>query len=186
MENILVSDVMTRGHILSNVNDSLIDCARKMVRKKVGGLIITDKKKLVGFISGQDILWALVKNPKIDLSSVKATDISPKKIITIGSSAKVKEAIEKMKKHGFYRLPVVDKNTVVGMITARDILSFYPNAYAELRELESIREEQEKIKRVNERDTESVPIEGICEECGSMGELYRVDGSLLCESCMHS
>src|SRR3989344_7343226 len=108
MKKVMVSDIMTRGHILSDVKDSLLDCARKMVRKKVGGLVITDKKKLVGFISTHDILWALIKNPKADLSKIKAIDISPKKIITIKSSATLEEAIEKIKKYGFYRLPVVD------------------------------------------------------------------------------
>jgi len=179
MENILVSDVMTRSLVTSNMNSNLLDCAKKIVRKKVGGVLIVDGKKLKGFISSQDILWALIKNPKADLSKVEALDISPKKIITIRPSASISEAIEKIKRFKFYRLPVVEKGEVLGMITIRDILSFYPGAQSELKELELIREEEEKLNRIKDESSE----EGICEECGNLGELKEINGLMICANC---
>ncbi|MDP3987142.1 MAG: CBS domain-containing protein [Nanoarchaeota archaeon] len=175
---------MTRGWVHAGKDESLLDCAKKLVRKKVGCLPLTDGKKLAGFISGQDILWAIIKNPRADLSQIKAIDISPKKIITIKSSATLKEAIEKIKKFKFYRMPVVDNGDVVGLITLRDIISFYPGAHSELEELELIREEAEKIRRVRKDYDESLSSEdGACEECGSKGELYDVNGIMMCASC---
>jgi len=188
MRNILVSEVMTRNPVQIGVKSNILDCARKMVRKKVGGLIIIDNKKLAGFISGQDILWALIKSSsRADLSEIKAVDISPKKIITIKSSATLQQAIEKIKQSKFYRLPVVDNGEVVGMITIKDILGFYPEAYSELGELNFIREEAEKIKRIQKsHDDCSIPSgDGICEECGCKGELYGVEGIMLCSSCLN-
>lgn len=187
MEKVLVSDVMSRSLITANPEDNILDCAKKMVRKRVGSLLIVESKKLKGFISNQDILWALVKKPGCDLSKVKASDISPKKLITIKPSSKVLEAIKKMKKSKFYRLPVVQNGEVVGMITLKDILSFYPEAYSELSELEFIREETEKIKRLSRQNRNKPAVEdGICEECGQRGSLYRVNGILMCSSCAES
>ncbi|MBU2615801.1 MAG: CBS domain-containing protein [Nanoarchaeota archaeon] len=187
MRNILVSDVMTRNPVQTGINSSILDCAKKMVRKKVGGLIITDNKKLAGFISGQDILWALIKSSRTDLSEIKAVDISPKKIITIKSSATLQQALEKIKQSKFYRLPVVHNGEVVGMITIKDILGFYPEAYSELGELDFIREEAEKIKRIQRgHDDCSIPSgDGVCEECGCKGELYSVEEIMLCSSCLN-
>jgi len=182
MKNILVSDVMTRDPISVSPDASLLECARKMVRKRVGSLLIVDKKKLRGFISQQDILWALIKKSEKDLSKINAIDISPKKIITVKPSSTIEEALSKMKGLKFERLPVVYDGEIVGIITARDILSFHPEIYQELKEFAQIREEAEKLRRLKKIKERAVQ-DGICEECGGRGDLYRSKGMLICESC---
>lgn len=174
---------MTREPITTSPNSNLLECAQKMVKNKVGNLILVDKKRLVGFISEKDILWALVKKSHADLANVKAIEISPKKVITIRPEATIKEAIEKMKNTKFERLPVLKDNELVGMITARDILNFHPEVYPEIEEFSKIREETEKLRRVKKAETGR---EGICEECGHEGILFLIDGMLICESCKDS
>ena len=87
MYKILVSDIMTRKPLVISPNANLLECAKKMVKKKTGSLLLVEKKKLIGLISTQDILWALVKKSQKDLSSIQAKDISPKKIAVIKPSA---------------------------------------------------------------------------------------------------
>lgn len=184
MKNILVADVMTREPVTISPDSNLLECAKKMVNKKVSSLIIVDKgNKLVGFISQKDILWAITKKVNIDLSRVKAMDISPKKIAVIGPNAKIKEAIEKMNKLKFERLPVVFENKLVGMVTAKDILNVNPESYPELEEFTKIKEESEKLKRIKEAEKRR---QGTCEECGHEGILFKVNGTLVCESCRDS
>ena len=175
---------MTREPLIAHPNDNLLECAKKMSKKNVGSLLLVDKKKLVGFLSEKDILWALVKKSKKDLSEIRAIEISPKKIVAINPLATVKEAIRKMNKTKFDRLPVVNNNKVVGIITARDILNFNPEFYPELEEFAKIREETEKLKNI--KKTKGFLREGICEECGERDFLYRVNGMLICESCKNS
>lgn len=188
MERILVSDVMTREPVTINSNASLLDCAKKMARSRVGSLLIVDKKKLAGFITQRDILWAFIKKPKADLSKIMALDISPKKIVTIKQNANLKEAISKMNKTKFDRLPVVNGNELIGIVTAKDILNFHPEVYPELEEVSKIKEEEEKLKRIKKlTDSDSaIVVDGICEECGQRDSLYRVNGMLVCESCRNS
>ncbi len=180
MKNILVVDIMTREPVTISPDANLLDCARMMVKKDVGSLLITDKKRLIGFISQRDILWALTKSPKGDLTKIKAIEISPKKIATIKPSSEVKEVIDKMKRLKFERLPVIQENELVGVITAKDILNFHPEVYPELEEFAKIREESEKLRRIKEVGKGK---EGICEECGNQGILFRYNGMLVCESC---
>ncbi|MCK5149445.1 CBS domain-containing protein [Candidatus Pacearchaeota archaeon] len=186
MKNILVADIMTRESITIDPDTNLLECAKKMVRKRVGSLPIVDKKKLVGFISQQDILWALIKKTKNDLSTIKAVDISPKKIATIKPSFTIKQAIEKMKKLKFEKLPVIHNKEFVGVITIKDILSFHPEVYPELDELAQIREETKKLKRIKKARSRNFTEEGICEECGNQDILFRVNGMLICESCKNA
>ena len=179
----LVSDIMTRDPITIKPYSNLLDCAKKMVQKKVGCLLIVEQKKLVGFISHRDILWALIKKSQKELSSIKAIDISPKKIAKINPMNTIEEAIKKMKKLNFKKLPVIHENKLVGLITVRDILNFNPEIYPELKEFSRIREETNKLKRIKKRDVIS---EGICEECGNYNILHKFNGILVCETCKNS
>lgn len=186
MENILVSDVMTRNPITVKSDATLLECARQMVRKRVSSLLIIDKERLVGFISQKDILWALVKKQDTNVLKVKAIDLSPKKIATIKPSVPVKEAIKRMNKLKFDKLPVVSEGKVLGIVTVKDVLGFHPEIYPEFEEYAKVREEQEKIKTIKRVKELAVTNDGICEECGNRGALYRVHGMLVCEACRGS
>ena len=154
-----------------------------MVKKRVGSLLIAHQKKLVGFISEKDILWALIKKSKEDLSKIIALDIAPRKIATVNPFISIKEAVKKMKKLKFDRLPVLHKGELVGIITAKDVLEFYPELYSELDEISRIREEYRKLLRVKKARIIPRTRDGICEECGKRDVLFKVDGMLMCEAC---
>lgn len=183
MKRILVSDIMTRDPITVKPSTNLLECTKKMVRNKIGNLLLADKKKLVGILAEKDILWAIVKKSKKDLSKINAIDISPRKIATIKPSNNVMEAISKMKKFKFKTLPVLHEKELVGIITVKDILNFNPELYPELEEFAKIREQSNKLKRV--KKAEEVH-EGICEECGNTDLLHRFNGMLVCENCRDS
>ncbi len=177
---------MTREPIIVKPDTDLFECAKKMVRKRVGSLLLVDKKRLVGLISEKDILWALIKKSKEDLVKIKAIDISPRKIATIKPTSTIQEAIKKMKKLKFERLPVIHNKKLVGMVTIKDILTFHPEFYPELEEFAKIREESEKLKRIKKAKSKDFVQEGICEECGNQDILSRINGMLICESCKDS
>ena len=62
---IMVADVMTRNPLTVSPETSLLDCAKKMLKNKIGALLIVSKnKKLVGYIAQKEILWAIIKKPK--------------------------------------------------------------------------------------------------------------------------
>ena len=186
MKSVLITDIMTRDPITENPEASLLDCAKKMVKKKIGSLLLVKDKKLVGIITSEDILWAITKRPQKELKEIKAIDISPRKIATMRPSASINEAINKMKKLRFERLPVIHKKELVGIITIRDILNFQPELYPELEEFAEIREETAKLKRLKKSKVRVVVDQGVCEECGNLDRLFRVDSNLLCENCMNS
>ncbi|MDP2628617.1 MAG: CBS domain-containing protein [Nanoarchaeota archaeon] len=185
MKNVLVADIMTRSPVTIKPDTNLMECARTMVKKRVGSLLIIDKKdkkKLRGFLDQKDILWALIKKSKEDLSKIKAIDISSRKIATIKPSATINATIDKMKKLKFEKFPVIHNGELVGIITIRDILNFHPEFYPELEEFAKIKEETNKLKRLKLAKKREV-IEGVCEECGEYNTLYRENGILICDSC---
>src|SRR3989344_3216010 len=112
MKNILVCDLMTRNPLTVGPETNLLDCAKKMLKNKVGALLIVNKnKKLLGYIAQKEILWTIVKKSK-NLSGIKAIDISARKLTTIPPKLTIKEAMKRMKK--FKRLKKIGYKTSQG------------------------------------------------------------------------
>lgn len=172
---------MTRNFHSTTPQTNLLDCAKQMVKHKVGSLIIADGKKLVGMLTQKDILWAIAKKPSLDLTSVRALEIAARKVAVIKPSADIAEAFQKMKRLGFRRLPVLSKGQIVGLLTLKDILNVEPAFYTKVSSLMDIREEAEKRQRLNEsNETEA---EGLCDNCGALADLLVVNGQSLCPDC---
>lgn len=181
MEHILVSDIMTRSPNCISPDATLLKCAKTMVKKKTGSLLLVKHKKLYGILSRRDILWALIKT-KGKISNIKAIDISPKKIATIKPNRTIEYAVKKMKKVKFGRLPVIHLGRLVGVITRKDIFYYNQSLFHESREYSSVREWNDKEKRIQRAKTRAV-MEGICNECGKQNILVDFHGVLICESC---
>ena len=177
---------MTKDPIIIKPDTNLFECAKKMVKKRTGSLLLVNNKKLVGFIDQKDILWALIKKSRKDLQNILAKDISPKKIATVKPTTTLGETLQKMKKLKFERLPVIYEGKLVGIITIKDILNFHPEIYPELEEFAQIKEEQKKLERLKKAKEKKLGGEGICEECGNQNILYKINGMLICESCKNA
>lgn len=182
MESVLIADIMTRNPLTIKPETDLLACAKVMVKKKTGSLLLVEGKRLVGIISRRDILWALVKKSRKDLRNIKAIDISPRKIATISPLKTLEYAIEKIKKVKFARLPVIHKGELVGLVTAKDIFHYNPSTFPELMECHQIREWDKKEKRIKRARDRQI-IEGMCEDCGNYDVLHKEAGMLVCDSC---
>jgi CBS domain-containing protein len=186
---IKVGDVMTRNFISISPNANLMECAKKMIKKRVGSLILEENQKLYGLLTEHDILWAMTKKSKLDLHKIKAKDIAARKLNTIKPGADLQDALAKMKKHKFKRLPVVVKDKVIGLLTVKDILRIEPVLFDSAREIFQVKEESEKLKRkeaYKKDSSEKWTREGMCEECGNFDLLYKINGLMVCESCKDS
>ncbi|MFH1500367.1 MAG: CBS domain-containing protein [archaeon] len=182
---IKVGDVMTRNFAAVSSDTNLIDCARLMMKKRVGSLIVKDKQRLQGIITEKDIIWALTKKSQIDLKNIKVKDIAARKVATIKPSADIFQAIKRMKKLKFRRLPVVVNRNVIGMLTLNDIIRIEPSLFDISHSGFNIKEESDKLRR-KAQDGGRWIREGMCEECGNYNLLYKLDGRVICSSCKDS
>ncbi len=180
---IKVGDIMTRNFVSVSSDTNLVDCAKEMKKKRVGSLVLKDAQKLAGLLTEKDIIWALTKTGEKDLKKVRASDVASRKVAVIKPGADLYEALSRMKKLKFRRLPVVVDGNVIGMLTLKDILRIEPRLFTDINFAEKIKEEGDKIKRLK---GERWIREGMCEECGSFDLLYKSDNRLLCEPCRDS
>ena len=175
-----IGDLMTRDFTHVSPDTNLKECARMMIKKRVGSLIIKEGANLKGILTEKDIVWAISKKSKKDLVDILAKDLMKRKVITIKPGADIAEAMRTFKKKKIRRLPVVENGKLIGIITANDILRIDPGLFQIMAETIKIKEETEKLKR---SDIDTSREKGACEECGKFDILYHDESQWLCESC---
>jgi len=180
--DIKVGDLMTRNFIHVSPETDLRTCAKTMVKKRVGSLIIKNDDKLKGILTEKDIVWAIVKKSKDNLKNIQAKDLMKRKVVTIKPGADITDAMSKFRKKKVKRLPVVENGNLIGLLTIKDILKIDPGLYQMIAENLKIREETEKLKRSNINAPRK---QGICEECGEYDILYHDEAQWLCDVCYH-
>ena len=111
----LVKEIMKKAMVLDK-DISLKQASKLMTSKKISSLIFLENDKIKGILTEKDLIKNFGKNKKV-------SDIITKKVITITPEESTEKAIELMKKNKISILPVVDKNYLVGIISAKDILN---------------------------------------------------------------
>ncbi|MCD6313015.1 MAG: CBS domain-containing protein [Thaumarchaeota archaeon] len=175
-DEVLVREVMSSPVIESREDESAEEIARKMMKYKVGAIIVTSEDgSPLGIITKTDLVEKVIaKNVKP--SEVKAKDIMSTPLQTIEPEAKIEDALRKMSKLGISRLAVIYKNRLSGLISVKDILQVTP-------EILEIVKENMKIMGLRFPRTEGY-LEGYCDGCGEWSDmLLNIDGQYLCEDC---
>jgi len=92
-----------------------------MMKTKRGGYPIVDSENYVtGIVTLRDVITKLSYNlPDVTINEIMSTDV-----LTIPSTRTFKHAIESMLKYGFRRLPVVEEEKPIGVISSRGIIKF--------------------------------------------------------------
>lgn len=120
-----VKYIMSQDVVTINPEASMDEAARIMGEKHIGSLIVKKYETPVGIVTERDLLskvLALGKDPIKE--KIEASMSYP--LITIASSAKIKEAAQMMiQKKG--RLAVFDGGKLVGVVTASDLISSLPD-----------------------------------------------------------
>lgn len=105
-----VADVMHKGEAVGTVpaSASMKEVVTVLTRTKMGGILVTEGRKLLGFITDGDVRRALQHQE--GFFAFKAADIMTHKPITVSRDAMAKVALDLMENRPsqIYVLPVVD------------------------------------------------------------------------------
>ena len=119
-------DIMSGNTECASASDSLADAARKMRDLDVGALpICGENDRLQGMITDRDIVVKCIADGG-DPGSTRVLELAEGKPVTIGADDSVEEALRTMSQHGVRRLPVIDGQRLVGMVSQADIAKNLP------------------------------------------------------------
>ena len=98
---------------------SVLDVAKLMSEKDIGS-ILTDKDGCIMVVTERDIIQKVVALDK-DPKKTTVADIMSRCAYTIDSNSDVVEASDMFNEYPIRRLPVTEKEKIIGMVTARDV-----------------------------------------------------------------
>jgi signal-transduction protein with cAMP-binding, CBS, and nucleotidyltransferase domain len=141
---IKVIEAMTRSPVIVNPNEKIITCVKKMMKKDVGSLIIAENGKLLGIATEKDFVNRVIAK-NLNINEIKINKIMSTKLIKISPYLDLYDAILFMSREEVRRLPVVEKDKFIGLLTYKDILKIQPDLYDIFIEKFKIREEKNKL-----------------------------------------
>jgi signal-transduction protein with cAMP-binding, CBS, and nucleotidyltransferase domain len=180
--DVSVAEVMNKTVIVMDIQSDIPSIAREMVNCEAGSVIITENRKAIGIITERDLVKNIVAEDRRP-SEVNAEEIFSTPLITIEPEKSVVEASEIMLKANIKRLPVLEKDTIIGVISTTDILMVTPGLNTILKDLIDMnRESLFSIPSIEELSEEFST--GICESCETYSsDLKFIDGKYLCGKC---
>ena len=136
-----IEDFMTRRVVTVTPDTSILAAAKLMLENHISGLPVVDTSAhVVGIISESDLLrddgkgvdgspWlqmmvgpdALSGEPA-QLGARKVGDVMTRGPVTVAPNASIAQACRLMEQHGIKRLPVVENDTLVGLIARADLV----------------------------------------------------------------
>ncbi|MGA7076303.1 MAG: CBS domain-containing protein, partial [Halobacteriota archaeon] len=153
-----VRDVMTRTVVTATPDMSAAQAGKKMVENRVGSVIIVKDGRPVGIVTESDMVAKVIfKNVKP--SSIKLEQLMSKPLITTKSSDDIHEAVLMMAQKKIRRLPVIDGDELVGIVTDADVIQVSS-------EINQILDNLIEMNRESVLDRRDIIItQGECEEC---------------------
>lgn len=136
-----VRDVMISPVITVSPTTSYEEAARTMHTNNISGVpVVDDKDKLLGIVSEKDLFramfplyeeYAVTPETMVDketleeeVEAIRSRPIEKymsRSVVTIGPDCPILSAGGMMLSHGLHRLPVVEDNKLIGIVTREDI-----------------------------------------------------------------
>ena len=116
-----VRDIMTKDVVFANKDDSVLTVAKLMKHHNVGAIpIVENAEKVLGMVTDRDIVLNMA-DYNFDPANTFALKLMTDKLYTVKPEADLSSALALMKKQQIRRLPVMEDNKLVGMLSIGDI-----------------------------------------------------------------
>lgn len=116
-----VKELMTKDMVFANTNDTVFDVAKLMKHHNIGCVpVVADGEKVLGVVTDRDIVLNIAKY-NLDVTTTLASTIMSDRVYSVKPDAAVEHALDLMKKQRVRRLPVIENDCLLGMISIGDI-----------------------------------------------------------------
>ena len=127
-----VSKLMTWGPDTVTPTDTARAAQKVMLKHGVHHVPVVDGMRFVGMISNNDLLRVALGDPyrddpdtvARDLEQMSVRDVMIEDVASLQITATVRDAAQKLASGGFHALPVLDGESLVGILTSTDLIAY--------------------------------------------------------------
>lgn len=113
-------DVMTKGVVALDRDETLTEAARRMKKEDIGDVLVREDGRLCGIVTDRDIVVRAIAEGH-DPQEVAIGDICTHELVTSDPEEDLGTVIDRMREHAIRRIPVVEDGEPVGMIAMGDL-----------------------------------------------------------------
>ena len=126
----VVKDYMTTSLINIPSGQQVYDAIKTLLLNRISGApVVNDEGELVGVLSEKDCLRIFANGSFHNLPASIVDDYMSKIVTTVNPDTDVFTAADIFLKHTFRRLPVLNGDNLVGIVSRRDILKAVQDAF---------------------------------------------------------
>ncbi|RYL95255.1 CBS domain-containing protein [Sporolactobacillus sp. THM7-4] len=114
-------EVMSKNVISCSPNQTLKEAAQLMSQHNIGSLPVIESGKLLGMITDRDITLRSAAKGKDDDQTSVAECMTSNSLVSGTPDMDVHEAARLMSEKQIRRLPVIDNNQVIGIVSLGDL-----------------------------------------------------------------
>ncbi len=114
-----VKDIMTKNIAYINPSSTIVEAAQLMQKHNVGSIPVCDKNGVIGIVTDRDIVVRNVAHGKTPQSTM-VKDVMTSQVTSVTPETDVSEASKIMSRDQIRRLPVVENNQLIGMVSLGD------------------------------------------------------------------
>lgn len=103
--------------------ETVVKAAQLMNERGIGGLVVTEGKRLAGIFTERDILRRVVAQRR-DPTTTKVADVMTTPVTACGPDTPIDDCAAMMTAKRIRHLPVVGDTGLVGVITIGDVLAY--------------------------------------------------------------
>jgi CBS domain-containing protein len=115
-----VSDVMTRNPETIEADEPVLEAARRMRDADIGNVVVLDNGRVVGILTDRDIVVRVVAE-ELGSSTLVREACSAGDLQTVGPDTSLQQAVQLMRANAIRRLPVVENDRAVGILSLGDL-----------------------------------------------------------------
>lgn len=120
MIELKVRDIMTKDVAYINPLSPITEAAQLMQKHNVGSIPVCDTSGVVGIVTDRDIVVRNVAHGT-DPKSTKVQDVMTSQVTTANPEMDVNDAARIMTQSQIRRIPVVENNFLIGMVSLGDV-----------------------------------------------------------------
>lgn len=116
-----ISDVMTRNPLTIEATDTVADAAKAMAGADIGPVPVVDEHgSLCGLLTDRDIAVRVVAQD-LDPKKTQVEQVASRDLITVAETDSTDAAVRVMRENALRRVPVVDDNRIIGIVSLGDL-----------------------------------------------------------------
>lgn len=115
-----VREIMTGTPAKVGKLSSLHEAARRMREDDIGDVLVMDDGHLAGLLTDRDLVVRAMAEG-MDPEHTTVSEICSKQMVTIGPDEDTERAVELMREHALRRLPVVEDDRPIGIVSLGDL-----------------------------------------------------------------